>query len=324
MPITRSHAPEIERLMSTLVSGPAVEREAATARLRVLGARAVDHLLAALTTLSPSQQVGIVTVLEDIADTRIVPAVLPLVADAETSLAAIAVVRAHWRDIAAPRRAAVRAALEAAAIDTTLPLDARGLAVAVLSEMSSSGGRRETPPTAPSEPSHQPAPAGDELASVLANAVAGWLPASPDLLRSALARHGTTCSAAELQDVVAAVAAEERRAAAQLALEWSGVRAAAHQLLATQHSRLGVADLRETVERWHDRLPVGFIVALAEIGDAESLESLAIAHERAESEWVREQIVSACRQVVRRHHLTRRHAAFKRAVNRAAHLASRL
>jgi hypothetical protein len=329
LPITRSHAPEVERLITTLLSGPEVEREAAAARLRVIGARAVDHLLAALDTLSPTQRRMVLPVLEDLPGTRILPAVLPLTRDPETSAAALAVVRQHLRDASEARRASTLIALRLVATDKDVPLAARAAAAEMLGGPTAPEatrarpGGRETGRAAARSAPNAAARALEEQA-LLTAAVAGELPASPDVLRAALAHHGEARPVSELQDLVNAIASAERGASEHEALEWAGVRAAAHLLLAARESRLGMADLRDTVERWHDRLPMGFVVALGEIGDAESLESLAAAYERAESEWVREQIVGAFRQVLRRHRLTRRHAAVKRAERRSAALAARL
>lgn len=329
MPITRSQAPEVERLVTTLLAGAEVEREAAAARLRVIGARAVDHLLAALEALSPAQRRQVLPVLEDLPDTRILPAVLPLTSDPETSAAALAVVRQHVRDASEARRASTLVALRLVATDTELPLAARAAAAEMLTETRAPDTTRARPAGRDTErAAARPAPGAASRAilerALLGAAVAGELPASPDVLRAALAHHGEARPVSELQDLVNTIASAERTASAHEALEWAGVRAAVHLLLAARESRLGMADLRDTVERWHDRLPMGFVVALGEIGDADSLEALATAYERADSEWVREQIVGAFRQVLRRHRLTRRHAAVKRAERRSASLAARL
>lgn len=62
---------EVERLISQLREGTPVEREAAAARLRVLGARAVDRLIA-LAKTDPEYSVrrAACTILEDIDDPR--------------------------------------------------------------------------------------------------------------------------------------------------------------------------------------------------------------------------------------------------------------
>lgn len=287
----------------------------------MIGARAVDHLLAALDTLSPAQRRHVLPVLEDLPDTRILLAVLPLTSDPETSAAALAVVRQHLHDASDARRASTLDALRLVATDKDVPLAARAAAAEMLTGTTAPEAPRvrATARSAPSAVSR----AAEEQA-LLGAAVGGDLPTSPDALRAALAHHGEARPVSELQDLVKAIASAERTAGEHEALEWAGVRAAAHLLLAARESRLGMADLRETVERWHDRLPMGFVVALGEIGDADGLESLAAAYERADSEWVRQQIVGAFRQVQRRLRLTRRHAAVKRAERRSPALAARL
>ena len=109
---------------------------------------------------------------------------------------------------------------------------------------------------------------------------------------------------------------------ASLALEWSGVRAIAHRLLAERGSRLALYDLRETLERWDDSWPVGFVAAVAAVGDATCVESVAAAYERSTSGWVQEQLLSAFRDILKREQLTRRHAAVKRAARRSPRLAA--
>ena len=91
-----------------------------------------------------------------------------------------------------------------------------------------------------------------------------------------------------------------------------------HQALAARNSRLAVYDLRDSLLE-AERLPVTFLAALEEVGDASCLENLAAAYDassRSGDRWWREHVATAFRAIVQREGLTRRHAAVKRAMQR--------
>ena len=96
------------------------------------------------------------------------------------------------------------------------------------------------------------------------------------------------------------------------------MRGAVHQALAARNSRLALYDLRDSLLE-PDRLPVAFLAALEEIGDATCLETLAAAYEassRSGDAWWREHVAAAFRAIMQREGLTRRHAAVKRTMAR--------
>ena len=81
---------------------------------------------------------------------------------------------------------------------------------------------------------------------------------------------------------------------------------------------LALYDLRDSLLE-PERLPVAFLAALEEIGDATCLEPLAAAYDassRSGDAWWREHVAQAFRAIVHRDGLTRRHAAVKRALAR--------
>ena len=135
----------------------------------------------------------------------------------------------------------------------------------------------------------------------------------------------------DLQRVVDLVRGREQREADRARREeWRAVRGAVHQALAARNSRLALYDLRDSLLD-ADRLPVAFLAALEEIGDATCLEPLAAAYDassRSGDTWWREHVATAFRAIVQREGLTRRHAAVKRAMARwpdaAADLMARL
>ena len=100
--------------------------------------------------------------------------------------------------------------------------------------------------------------------------------------------------------------------------QWRAVRGAVHQALAARNSRLALYDLRDSLLA-SDRLPIAFLAAIEEIGDATCLETLAAAYEassRSSDTWLRQHLASAFRAIVQREALTRRHAALKRVLAR--------
>ena len=96
------------------------------------------------------------------------------------------------------------------------------------------------------------------------------------------------------------------------------LRGALHQALATRGSRLALYDLRDSLTS-SERLPVAFLAALEDVGDASCLESLAAAYDVSSSgsdPWWRDHLATAFRAIVHREGLTRRHAVVKRAMAR--------
>ncbi|MFN8063001.1 MAG: hypothetical protein U0Q12_27865 [Vicinamibacterales bacterium] len=328
MVIKPSAAAEIERLVTTLLGQDEIEREGAAARLRVLGTRAVEHLLTALDRVSPGQQVVVLHVLESMADSRILGAALPRLADPETSAAALAVVRTHLAHADARRRAKALASLQAAALSPDLPIGQRAAVKVLLDGGTPAAEGGLAAPERPADVARaspraatRPVSAtGADRALVLLDPTA--LPTDPHVVRQGLAHAGSTLALSRLQDLVNVCREREHRSDASLALEWSGVRAIAHRLLAERGSRLALYDLRETLERWDDSWPVGFVAAVAAVGDATCVESVAAAYERSTSGWVQEQLLSAFRDILKREQLTRRHAAVKRAARRSPRLAA--
>src|SRR3989337_403120 len=95
MSITRSSSAEIRSLVDALSSSDDVRREAAIARLAVIGGRATDRLITAYRSATGSDvRVAILRALEGIADTRAVAlACEALQEGGEAAVAAAAVLR---------------------------------------------------------------------------------------------------------------------------------------------------------------------------------------------------------------------------------------
>jgi hypothetical protein len=88
MPIVPSRAGEIKELIATLGDGRPARRDAALARLTLIGERCVPQTLAALKSRTAAVRLGALAILERVASPRVVPEIAPVLADAEDSVAA--------------------------------------------------------------------------------------------------------------------------------------------------------------------------------------------------------------------------------------------
>jgi hypothetical protein len=162
-----------------------------------------------------------------------------------------------------------------------------------------------------------------DVAEVLALAVAGELQ-DPLSLRDALGRAGDRLALPEVLDIVERVREREAAEPAGRRPEWAAARAAAHLVLAKRGSRLGLYDLRESLERSARPLPMDVLTALALVGDAACLESIASAHARTTDTWWRTHLGDAFRAILKREKLTHRHAAVKKILKRWPKMVSTL
>jgi hypothetical protein len=345
MPIRSSSGAEIRRLIDALGAEDEVARESAVARLAVIGPRAVEHLLQEFPAAAPLLRVGILRAFEAIGDARTLALARGALADAfpETVTAAIGVLRGLLNS---PQPAVARDALDALvamALDPTRPaaprlaaLDALRVLPADVREAVRKNLVGDADPAVRSkaaEPARSVPAAGvsqdDDV--VWLNAVSGTLPAAAGRLKDVLSAKRGSARLTELQHLVDHIRTrEQREAIPERREEWRAVRGAVHQALAARNSRLALYDLRDSLLE-PVRLPVAFLAALEEIGDATCLETLAAAYDassRSGDAWWREHVAAAFRSILVREGLTRRHAAVKRAMARwpeaAADLLGRL
>jgi hypothetical protein len=330
MPIRPSSSAEIRQLIDALGGTDDVRREAAVARLAVIGPRAVEHLLQHYAKAGTTRtRAGMLRALEASGDARAVPLARASLADpsssAEIVSAAIGVLRAF---LGAVQPSVAREALDAlvtVALDHGRPADVRTAALDAMRDLPASVLRpmRETLASDPDLMVRErltPVPEQPGLpALVWRDAVDARLPSSPSELKRAVAVVGKGARLIELQHVVDAIRLQEARETdADRRAEWRAVRGAVHQALAARGSTLALYDLRDSLLE-PGRLPVAFLAAIEEIGDATCLEPLAAAYDassRSGDAWWREHVAAAFRAIVRRDGLTRRHAAVKRALAR--------
>lgn len=337
MTIRPSSSAEIRQLIAALGGADDVERETAVARLAVIGPRAVEHLLQEFSASSGRARAGMLRALEAAADPRTLPLARASLQDGSAAVqaAAIAVLRAL---LSSPRSETSRDALDALVAVALDPARAAIVRVAAYEALRDLPGALRDPIrealAADPDPDVRARVAGAAPRAADAtwpDAVAGRLPASPAALKTALAAQRSTARLTDLQRLVDHLRSQEQRETDRARREeWRALRGSVHQALAARNSRLALYDLRDSVLD-ADRLPVTFLAALEEVGDASCLEPLAAAYDgssRSSDTWWREHVATAFRAIVQREGLTRRHAAVKRTMARwpdaAAELMARL
>jgi hypothetical protein len=324
MVIKASASSEIRLLVEALSGADDVRRDAAAARLSVIGARAVEQLLAAYARArAPQVRATILLVLEPIGDPRsLEPARIALrKEDAEVAIAAAQVLRGL---LDAPEPGVAAGALDALvtlALDSKAPLAVRRAAYDTLRDLPEDvragvagvlgpDADWETTDAAPESPKQA-------VKSAWTAALDGRLPEQVAVLREAVQSRAATAPLTSLQKLVDTLRARERVDAAQAA-DWGALRGSVHHALALRGSRVALYDLKESLSEAKTPLPVSFLSAVHTVGDSSCLEPLAqaYAHAAEPEEWWRQQLASAFRAVMAREKLTRRSAAVKRALAR--------
>ena len=304
---------EVRLLIAALGQGDA-RREAAIARLTIIGERAVGRLIAELDA-APNRQtrIAILRVLEATGDDRALPAARHGVLEGgDVGVQAVAVLKELLGRGTLEQQAEALDALVQASEHPRLEHRVRVEARRAVHDVSTSLG---APVARDREPSLS------DVDAVWADALDGHLPDDAATLRAALAAHAERAPLQALQGMIECIRARERSLGSnedpdgRARHQWCGVRGALHQALALRGSRLALYDLRETLAVASDPLPSSFLGAVQIVGDFSCLEPLAVAHQRAAASgaW-RHQLATAFHVVTRRERLTRRHAAVRRAL----------
>ena len=137
----------------------------------------------------------------------------------------------------------------------------------------------------------------------------------PERLRRELSLNRASAPLPALHGLVERIRGREESASGAEREAWTRARGAAHVALARRNSRLGMYDLRESLEKSTAPLPVEFMAALALIGDATCLESIAAAYAHAPGgahDWWRDHLADSFHAIVKREKLTGRHAVMKK------------
>jgi hypothetical protein len=296
-------AREVDRLVVQLRDGSPVEREAAIARLRVIGARAIDRLTRLIRSgAPPAAQAAALKALEGVDDPRgrdlaieSLTAVTPAVA-----AAAVATLR--------PRLASDASALDAVtavALDKSRPAAVRLAALDALSDLPRPTIQPVLQQVRGDDPSLAARAAGDALPAPLDH---------PAGIREWLAVRGAAAALSEIHDAIVRIREREREeASARRRQEWQLARGAAHLTLAKRESRVALYDLRETFDAAQGALPLDFLSAVGLIGDASCVEPLARAWSAGRQEpWWRDRVAQTVHAITARAKLTGRHAVIRR------------
>ena len=305
----------------------ALAREAAVARLTVIGARAVGRLIVAAESAAPGGRVAAFRALEAIADPRALDVAIHATDAADSSIAAAAIGVARMF-IRGPRGASVVDALTGIALARNRPESVRLAALRSLMDL-------ERPTIAPllaalasdpnaaiqreaalqSDPRGRAAQIIDPIDEVM-RAAEHKLPDDASALHAAVVSAGDTVALPALLSIIVRVREREASDTPPRRMAWMRVRASAHAALARRGSRIAIYDLRESLDSSSDLLPVEFLSALSLVGDASCLEAIAAAYTRSNETWCRDHLTDAFRAIVAREKLTRRHAVLKRIAKR--------
>lgn len=303
---------EIRSLIDALRDGPPTRRDAAIARLNVLGSRAVARLIAACdATTDRWQQLAILGILQGSADERAFPiAERALPAGGDLGIAAVGLLHALVTGGNAATHARALDMLLIASNDGRLERRTRAAALDALAR---------APHDIREAVRDRIAEVGSEADATWDDAVEGRLPEDPAALMEAVDGCAGRAPLPCVLRVIDAVRARETTGDPRQR-EWQAVRGALHEVAAARGSRVAVYDLRETLDAARASLPLSFLSAAERLGDPSCLDALAAAYSRAEDADWRRELAHAFHALARRLRLTKRHAAMRRALARAPSL----
>jgi hypothetical protein len=292
--IRSSSARDVRQLVEDLRQGTPLAREAAIARLRVLGGRAFASLSALVQKDgNAAARVAGLKVLDGLDDPRVVDVAARALGDAddEVRLAAVLALRS-W--LAQEDGTRILDALAGLALDKTQSAVVRGAARDALSE--------ELPPTI--------------VQPILARAglnVSAPPTEDPRAVRDWMTEHADA-PLTTLHDLVTRLREREQaEPRKRWKLEWLEARGAVHAALARRGSRVALYDLREAFESAASPLPPEFLTSMAALGDTTCLEPLArAASSTAGDEGWRNRLARTAAAIVSRLGLTGRNPAVKR------------
>ena len=321
MVIKASSANEVRTLVAALGGDDDIARDAAIARLAIIGGRAVEALGRAYEHAShPATKIAVLRALESIGDRRTIAVARRALAErGEVAVAATSALRSLLDAPHIPTGTDALDALVAAALDPAAERRLRLAAFDALHDMPAAVRTRVAEALA-SDPDPRLKARALELPrdaaaaeSVWQDALDGRLPDDPAALRTAAQTRAQSAPLSALQKMIDAIRTREASAPRAARARWQSLRGALHQALALRGSRVAVYDLRETLQEAPGPLPTSFLTALHVVGDESCLEPIAAAYVRAEPDerW-RVQLAGAFRAIAKREKITRRSALMKR------------
>lgn len=322
MSIKPSAAAEVRALIATLSGDDDVKREAAVARLSVLGARGVDRLLAAYADPASTEatRIAILRIFEAIADPRSLPVIREAMAGSpDLALAAIGALRGL---LAGANGDAATDALDTLVATVVHPTADRRLRLAAFDALREAPADVQERLTAALRTDDDPAirarvgaPADDSAAASVEwdEAIAGQPGSDPAALLEAAQARAATAPLGELQKLIDMARVHEAESAGtSRRAHWQALRGELHWALARRGSTVARYDLRESLEGATDVLPGTYVAALEALGDVSCLEPAAAAWSRvADADW-RARLAGAMGAIAIREKVGPRHAAMKK------------
>jgi HEAT repeat protein len=291
----RRPSSDIDRLIADLQSADSIRRDAAVARLRILGHRALTRLtdLIATDESAPVRALAL-DALEGVDDVRAIEVAFNALRDGNVDvvIAALGVLRG-W--VAEETGTRLLDAITAMAVDRLRDPRVRVAALAALSEL----------PEHLVRPIREQAPPAESAGPSLDDPVA---------VREWIQAYGADATLSTLHRLVMRTREREHdESSSRLRLEWRQARGRAHQALARRGSLVALYDLRETIESATTALPHSFLSTTTAIGDASCLEPLARAWAAAgkDLDW-KHQLSTSAASIMRREKLTGRSAVIKK------------
>ena len=297
MVIRASSSRDIEQLMVDLREGGSA-REAAVARLRVIGGRADGRLASFIASdAASSGRQAALRALEgrEEARARQIARAACDDTDSDVAIAAIAVLRG-W--VSHESGTEVLDVLSGIALDPRREGVVRLAALDALSEFPADIVRpllQRMPASLKSDGS-----VGEALDNPLA--MSEWIAGHRDAPLSAL--H---------EAIVRSRSQDQDGLPTHIRQAWTVARGAAHAALAERGSRVALYDLRESFDAARTPLPLDFLSAMSALGDVTCMEALARAWSAApEDTWWRDRLRETAADILKRDKLTGRHPAIKR------------
>ena len=322
MAIRASASHEVRRLIGDLEGGDAVRRDAAIARLAVIGTRAVRQILEHLAVADAAgTRIPLLLALECIPDPRAVEPVLDALASDDTAVR-LAAIRAARGLLSLPQGTRVLDRLTALALDPVRPGAERAGALDALSVLPPRTVRplleklRDDPSREVRDVVAGTGLPADDPVAELEEAADGWLARDPEAVVHLVARAAGEAPLSTLHRLIEKVRSKESEGRPARRRDWGAVRGTLHLALARRTSKVALYDLREALERAQEPLPPDYLMAMGMIGDASCLEPLAVAFVQAQTmadaDLWRRDVGSIFRQIVKREGLTRRHGPIRR------------
>jgi hypothetical protein len=320
--IRASASLEVRRLLGDLEGEDPVRRDAAVARLAVIGTRAVRQILEHLAATSvASARASLLMALESITDPRAVEPVLAALGS-EDAAVRVAAIRAARGLLSLPQGTRVLDRLTALVLNPGRPGPERAVALDALGALPARTMRplldklRDDPSRDVRDVVAQAGLPVDDPVAELEEAADGWLARDPDAVVHLVSRAAADAPLSTLHRLIEKVRSKESEGRPARRRDWGAVRGALHIALARRASKVALYDLREAFERSTDPLPPDYLTAMGLVGDASCLEPLAVAfvqaHAMEDADVWRRDVAAVFREIVKREGLTRRHGPIRR------------